>query len=354
MYLSPITLVVFATSAIDRAAVLRRNNLKFVHPEGNINPAVEAHSQLTVGNGEIAFTLDHTGLQSFNTSYPGGRTFPLYTMSNWGWHSPSVKGATDILFNKDGELNYTYMNVQINSSDTRPGKGNRTVPYQFNCADYNDAAVCDYEHNFPARINLGHLAFVLPNARGVIEMSDVTKGKVNYGYFDGSCDKIQWNNTFDRSHWCRRSPPGTPAGTCLSPPPPPAPPPPQAAGEYAFLELKEITAAAQELDLMTGSVISNWSYAGEHDVQVVTLTDADTDTVSTRFTAPAAMGLTVQLAFCNLASNGAACTWTPFGDPDGPLDEHYTTVVKNTHAADGKSGRLDVGRRLGLHDTYST
>ena len=82
----------------------------------------------------------------------------------------------------------------------------------------------------------------------------------------------------------------------------------QAAGEYAFLELKEITAAAQELDLMTGSVISNWSYAGEHDVQVVTLTDADTDTVSTRFTAPAAMGLTVQLAFCNLASNGAACT----------------------------------------------
>jgi len=185
-------------------------------------------------------------------------------------------------------------------------------------------------------------------------MSDVTKGKVNYGYFDGSCDKIQWNNTFDRSHWCRRSPPGTPAGTCLSPPPPPAPPPPQAAGEYAFLELKEITAAAQELDLMTGSVISNWSYAGEHDVQVVTLTDADTDTVSTRFTAPAAMGLTVQLAFCNLASNGAACTWTPFGDPNGPLDEHYTTVVKNTHAADGKSGRLDVGRRLGLHDTYST
>lgn len=119
MYLSPITLVVFATSAIDRAAVLRRNNLKFVHPEGNIDPAVEAHSQLTVGNGEIAFTLDHTGLQSFNTSYPGGRTFPLYTMSNWGWHSPSVKGATDILFNKDGELNYTYMNVQINSSDTR-------------------------------------------------------------------------------------------------------------------------------------------------------------------------------------------------------------------------------------------
>ena len=25
-------------------------------------------------------------------------------------------------------------------------------------------------------------------------MSDVTKGKVNYGYFDGSCDKIQWYN----------------------------------------------------------------------------------------------------------------------------------------------------------------
>ena len=57
-----------------------------------------------------------------------------------------------------------------------------------------------------------------------------------------------------------------------------------------------------------------------------------------------------------LLLNACAClgTWTPFGDPNGPLDEHYTTVVKNTHAADGKSGRLDVGRRLGLHDTYST
>ena len=36
-------------------------------------------------------------------------------------------------FNADGTLDYTYENVTINSSDTRPGKGDRTVPYLVSC-----------------------------------------------------------------------------------------------------------------------------------------------------------------------------------------------------------------------------
>jgi hypothetical protein len=78
-------------------------------------------------------------------------------------------------------------------------------------------------------------------------------------------------------------------------------------------------------------------------LQVSTVVDSETDTLSTRFTASAAAGgLTVQLAFCNLASGGEACNWVP----GGSIEEHYTTVVSNTVDADGKTGRLDLFRRL--------
>ena len=57
--------------------------------------------------------------------------FPLYTLSNWGWHTPdpAAYGVKQPVFNADGTLNYVYENVSINSADSRPGKGNRTVPY---------------------------------------------------------------------------------------------------------------------------------------------------------------------------------------------------------------------------------
>jgi predicted outer membrane repeat protein len=41
------------------------------------------------------------------------------------------------------------------------------------------------------------------NGTGQIAMHGVTKNDTNYGYFAGSCDHIQWNNSFDRSAWCR-------------------------------------------------------------------------------------------------------------------------------------------------------
>jgi hypothetical protein len=38
-----------------------------------------------VGNGELAFTADITGLQSLPQAYEVG--IPLCTLSQWGWHS---------------------------------------------------------------------------------------------------------------------------------------------------------------------------------------------------------------------------------------------------------------------------
>ena len=208
-------------------------------------------------------------------------------MSNWGWHTPSP-AALNISspFHADGSLRYVYENVSIDSADTRPGKGNRTVAYQFNCASYNDPKTCNYLHTFPARLNLGQLAFVLPGA--------------------------------------------TPTEDAQQP-----------AGPWHFLELRNITTATQRLDLWSGELQSSWSYrdaAAEHAVNVSTVVDRSTDTVATRVSAPSAMGLSVQLAFCTLSPGGYACDWS------APLEPHVTRVLRNSSAADGRAGLLDLHR----------
>lgn len=62
---------------IDRDALLARNN-----PQVS---AFDSLASLSVGNGEFAFTVDATGLQTFPEIYKKG--VPLGTQSQWGWHS---------------------------------------------------------------------------------------------------------------------------------------------------------------------------------------------------------------------------------------------------------------------------
>lgn len=62
---------------IDREALLARNN-----PQVS---AFDSLASLSVGNGEFAFTVDATGLQTFPEMYSKG--VPLGTQSQWGWHS---------------------------------------------------------------------------------------------------------------------------------------------------------------------------------------------------------------------------------------------------------------------------
>jgi len=74
-----------ARPAIDRTAVLQRNNPK--------TSALAPLSSLTVGNGGFAYTADITGLQTFPSAYAKG--VPLGTMSDWGWHAfPNSVGFT--------------------------------------------------------------------------------------------------------------------------------------------------------------------------------------------------------------------------------------------------------------------
>ena len=63
--------------AIDRQALVQRNNPHITE--------IDTMASLSVGNGEFAFTVDVTGLQTFPELYSRG--VPLGTMSQWGWHS---------------------------------------------------------------------------------------------------------------------------------------------------------------------------------------------------------------------------------------------------------------------------
>src|SRR4030095_7127335 len=65
------------SQVINRQAVVQRHNV-------HINK-IDSLSSLTVGNGNFAFTVDATGMQSFPDIYANG--VPLGTQSVWGWHS---------------------------------------------------------------------------------------------------------------------------------------------------------------------------------------------------------------------------------------------------------------------------
>lgn len=81
------TLFVSATNyQIDRKAVVRSFN-----PRRNVSSNT---TPLQVGNGNFAFGVDVTGLQTFK---------PFATMSTWGWHNfslPTTPGQTSV----EGEI----------------------------------------------------------------------------------------------------------------------------------------------------------------------------------------------------------------------------------------------------------
>jgi hypothetical protein len=74
---------VSAAEPIDRRALVERHN--------PVLRTFDAESPLSLGNGELAFTADVTGLQTFPEAYE--KTIPLTTMSQWGWHTfPNPEG----------------------------------------------------------------------------------------------------------------------------------------------------------------------------------------------------------------------------------------------------------------------
>ncbi|MDO4160772.1 MAG: hypothetical protein Q4D41_09985 [Prevotellaceae bacterium] len=163
-----VTVVAYGKSSkIDRKALIERNN-----------PHVsefDSLSSLSVGNGEFAFTVDITGLQTFPDSYKKG--VPLGTQSQWGWHSFSnTEQYKPEEFMKEFDF----------------GRGHKEVyACQFKEKGRQQDAADWYRSN-PHRLHLGIIGFdfdgnVTPNdVKDVDQKLDMGKGKIESRFSLGS------------------------------------------------------------------------------------------------------------------------------------------------------------------------
>ncbi|MDR0313906.1 MAG: hypothetical protein LBI14_09945 [Treponema sp.] len=125
---------------IDRKALMKRHSPHYTRPEIN--------APLSIGNGGFCYTVDFTGLQTFNSSYT---LFPLCTMSNWGWHSYP-------------DPNRNLKNLRLTPFDT----WGREVGYAFDSAGQED--LYNSLRQNPHRFNLGVLGLDITGA----EINDCT------------------------------------------------------------------------------------------------------------------------------------------------------------------------------------
>ncbi len=112
---------------INRYELVTRHNVYITE----INPL----NSLTVGNGELAYTLDITGMQSYPEFYKSG--IPLGTQSQWGWHSfpnPTNYNMNDVYKNYwDGNDSVPYLyqyNSHLKSRKTEASNWLRGNPHR--------------------------------------------------------------------------------------------------------------------------------------------------------------------------------------------------------------------------------
>ncbi|MCM3785001.1 glycoside hydrolase family 65 [Neobacillus mesonae] len=129
---------------IDRKSLVTRHN--------PVLRQAETIAPLSVGNGEFAYTVDITGMQSF----PGEYEFPLGTQSNWGWHST---GGHDL---------YRYEDVKLVPFETH----GRKVGYATDASGQED--VFHWLRQNPHRVQLGVIGLELLSSDGSrIELQDL-------------------------------------------------------------------------------------------------------------------------------------------------------------------------------------
>ncbi len=130
---------------IDREALVRRHIPVIVKPD--------PLCPLTVGNGEFAFTVDVTGLQTFPDYYRKG--IPLSTLSQWGWHSfPNP------------------MRYRLDQTLTFHETDGRKAGY----ASKQDGPAGSWLRSNPHRLHLGRIGFRITGSEGSeARLSDITE-----------------------------------------------------------------------------------------------------------------------------------------------------------------------------------
>ncbi len=120
-----------AVGAIDRQAVVKRHNVVTTSPSDK--------SPMQVGNGEFAFGMDVTGLQTFG---------PFNTMSHWSWHSDPIPEG------------YKVEDFRGQVWDTH-GR-----PVRYDIPNGEQKTLSDWLAGNPHRFNLGQIGFVLLKSDG--------------------------------------------------------------------------------------------------------------------------------------------------------------------------------------------
>lgn len=158
---------------IDREALLARNNPQVT--------AFDSLSSLSVGNGEFAYTVDATGLQTFPDVYAKG--VPLGTQSQWGWHSFA------------NPQNYTH-DETLKEYDFGRGK-KELYSTQFNEAGRPKEAANWFRVN-PHRLHLGVVGFEMDKDASparfteINQTLDLWQGVINSNFkLDGVPFKVQ-------------------------------------------------------------------------------------------------------------------------------------------------------------------
>lgn len=146
--------------AINRFELLKKHNPKL--------DRVEFKSPLSVGNGNFAFTVDVTGLQTLYDEHYENLT-PLCTMSQWGWHTRPVSSLRYAYTMNDLEM------TVYNCSDRR-------VSYAVECKEGNEDVYYWLRKN-PHRFNLGRLGFLYK--RDIIKAEDIYDIKQTLNLYEG-------------------------------------------------------------------------------------------------------------------------------------------------------------------------
>lgn len=152
-----------ATSApagrIDRHALVSRHDVSFER--------IDPHAPLMVGNGDLAFTADITGLQTFPQAY--SPRAPLLTEAQWAWHSfPGHYRFEDSL-----------VPVKVNGRI-------RYYPWLRDWSQARNPAIAWLREN-PHRISLGRLALHLTTREGwPVRLADLGATRQTLRLWDGT------------------------------------------------------------------------------------------------------------------------------------------------------------------------
>lgn len=122
---------------INRERLVNRHNPRLKH--------IDFESPLSVGNGDLAYTVDITGMQTIYNDYREHHV-PLCTMSQWGWHTEPV----------NEEINrYTMNDLEWTHYDYN----GKDVTYAVEMKKGNEA-VYNWLRENPHRLNLVRIGFI--------------------------------------------------------------------------------------------------------------------------------------------------------------------------------------------------